>query len=443
MNARTLLVLTLILGLLVPTAAAAPLAGPCLPGLVYDPACDVDHDGDVDIFDIQTTASHWNQSGPWVSDNNHNHLGQTWTGDSVPLRIEGSYGPGEFSAPLILSNSHSVGDGLRVASVVNNALKVETAGRAVYVTTTNFDAMYVDHAGYDGLSICRTGSATGCTHSNNNNGFEIANAEDDGVHVVKAGGDGLFVCQTGTASGCTPDTGRNGLEVGNAQSDGVHITDAGDDAIQVGQGTNFPNYALYVPTPGTGDITLWPNTAVATGQWALYTPDNIEAGNVFASAQTLVAVVGGDQPLTPGEVVSAAGLAEAIPGGHNPLAQVRLATPEQANVVGVVHSRMALQPAPGKVGEEVLRSVDGPAQPGDYVAVTVLGAVQVKLQAGTTAQPGQRVTLGAHGAVRTLQTLKVQLADGAGTAEIAETAPTLGVVLQPAADGMVWVLVNP
>lgn len=46
------------------TPARAPR--PCAPGAVYDPACDVDHDGDVDIFDIQLAAGHWSQSGAWT-----------------------------------------------------------------------------------------------------------------------------------------------------------------------------------------------------------------------------------------------------------------------------------------------------------------------------------------------------------------------------------------
>ena len=55
-------------------AAASPaspaslrLAGPCTPGAAYDPACDVDHDGDVDVFDIQLAAGHWNQGGVFTS----------------------------------------------------------------------------------------------------------------------------------------------------------------------------------------------------------------------------------------------------------------------------------------------------------------------------------------------------------------------------------------
>ncbi len=49
-------------------AAAAPAAGPCVAGGVYNAACDVDHDGDVDILDVQLTAGHWNQSGTYTGD---------------------------------------------------------------------------------------------------------------------------------------------------------------------------------------------------------------------------------------------------------------------------------------------------------------------------------------------------------------------------------------
>ena len=38
MNTRRLLALTLIFGLLASTAAAAPLAGPCVPGAAYNAA---------------------------------------------------------------------------------------------------------------------------------------------------------------------------------------------------------------------------------------------------------------------------------------------------------------------------------------------------------------------------------------------------------------------
>ncbi|MBK6429277.1 hypothetical protein [Candidatus Amarolinea dominans] len=41
-------------------------AAPCAFGAAYDPACDVDQDGDIDVFDIQLTAGHWNQTGTWT-----------------------------------------------------------------------------------------------------------------------------------------------------------------------------------------------------------------------------------------------------------------------------------------------------------------------------------------------------------------------------------------
>lgn len=427
----TLFALTVsLLVLALTSAAAAPLAGPCMPGGSYDPACDVDQDSDVDIFDIQLAASHWNQTGTWVSDSNHDHLGQTWSGVNNPLTIGGSFGsPPDNIAPLVLNNSHVDGYGLKVTSADNGIVVSSSGNTGVLVSTATNSAFYASSAGFHGLAV--------------------QSVTQDGVNVVTAGDDGVYVGAAGTPGIQTASTAKNGFEVAGAQgfglyvgyanSDGVRITDAGDDGIQIGDGTNVPSYALFVTGPGTTGDTLLPNTSDANGQWALFTTDSIDAANVFASAQTLVAVVGGGQPLAPGDVVSAGGLAEAIPGSVVPLAQVRLASGEQANVVGVVHSRMAWTPLPGleKEGEFDLRSVDGPAKPGDYVAVTVLGAAQVRVQPGAVLQPGQRVTVGTGGTVRALQTRTL---DGM---EVSEGAATVGVVLQAADDGMAWVLVNP
>lgn len=48
-------------------AGSAPQLAACVPGAAYNPACDVDHDGDVDIYDIQLTAGHWGQTGTYLA----------------------------------------------------------------------------------------------------------------------------------------------------------------------------------------------------------------------------------------------------------------------------------------------------------------------------------------------------------------------------------------
>lgn len=89
-------------------------------------------------------------------------------------------------------------------------------------------------------------------------------------------------------------------------------------------------------------------------------------------------------------------------------------------------------------GKQDLRSVEGPARPGDYVAITVLGAARVKLQAGETVQPGQRLTTGQRGAARALQT---RIVDGM---VVSEGAATVGVALEVSQSdgGLIWALVN-
>ena len=225
-----------------------------------------------------------------------------------------------------------------------------------------------------------------------------------------------------------------GLYIGRADQDGVRIRSTGDDGIQIGDGSIAPAFGLYVPSPGTANTTLWPETANAIGEWALFTSDKISAANVTISDQTLVAVAAGD--LAAGDAVSAVGLADPLPNSLSHLAQVRVAD-GTSGVAGVVESRMELQPAPGKEGVMILHSVAGPAKAGDYVAITVLGAAQVKVQAGKAIQPGQRLTVGANGAVRALQTRTV---DGM---VVSEGAPTIGVALQEPKDGLIWVLVSP
>ena len=83
---RLALVMVLCVALAVPlTAAAGPdfsasaALQPCVAGPVYDPACDVNQDGIVDIVDIQLAAGHWNHAGVWTGGDFWSLLGNAGT----------------------------------------------------------------------------------------------------------------------------------------------------------------------------------------------------------------------------------------------------------------------------------------------------------------------------------------------------------------------------
>jgi hypothetical protein len=150
-------------------------------------------------------------------------------------------------------------------------------------------------------------------------------------------------------------------------SDGIRIYDTGDDSIQIGVPPDVANYGVYIPSPGVSTYGLWSNTANLAGEWALYTVDNIQAGNVLANAYSLVAKVSGTQALNAGDVVAVTGVAEAIPGATDVLPLVLRADALQySGVIGVVKSRMVYEVAPGKEaeGEMSMHSAEGAAQPG-------------------------------------------------------------------------------
>jgi hypothetical protein len=207
-------------------------------------------------------------------------------------------------------------------------------------------------------------------------------------------------------------------------ADGIRVMDTGDDGIQVGVPPDAPNYGVYIPSPGVTTYGLWPNTANASGEWALFTLDKIEAGNVVANAFSLVARVTGPDSLEVGDVVAVTGAGEALPGGHNPLPMVRRANEVTYNgVIGVVERRMIWAPAPSKE-EYSLQGADGPAQSGEYVSLIIYGVAEVKIAAGSGIIAGQRLTASdIEGRVRALQTRQV---DGM---TVTEGTPVIGIAL--------------
>lgn len=210
-------------------------------------------------------------------------------------------------------------------------------------------------------------------------------------------------------------------------SDGVRILDTGDDAIQIGSNPDIANYGVYIPSPGVSTYGLWSNTSNAAGEWALYSVDNVQAGNVFAQAYTLVSQVTGPDELNVGDLVAVAGAAAPLPGGTTAMPLVRLADSASYNgVIGVVSSRMLYEVAPGKEAEDEmsLHSAEGPAQPGEYVALTIYGIAEVNVDPAAQITAGQRLTASSlSGHARPLMSQEVN------GMMVTEGAPVIGVAL--------------
>ncbi len=218
-----------------------------------------------------------------------------------------------------------------------------------------------------------------------------------------------------------------GLEIPTtATTDGLRINGTADDGVQIGS-TEYPVYGLYIPSPGVPSYGLWSNTSAASGNYGLYTPDNIEVGVVTLSAQTVIAKVSGVDALRVGDVVAAGGVTDPVPGGTNRLALVQLAGRDATGVVGVVASRMEWRVAEGKEaeGEMVLMPADGPASDGDYVSLVVLGVADVRVERGASITKGERLTASnAAGSARALRT------ESLNGMVVSEGSPVVGVALE-------------
>lgn len=405
---------------------AAPLAGPCVAGAAYDPACDVNHDGVINVLDIQLAAGHWNQTGAWVSDNDHNHLGQTWTGSNNPLIIQGSFGAPNY-APLRLSNG--AGNGVVVSSAADDGVLVNAAGNpSNQLPSTTKNGFEV--AGAQG------------------NGLYVGRADGTGVYVQSAGARGVYVGSTGSSGVWVESAGASGVSVGSAGDDGIHIFNANDEGVYIG---TVGGDGMYVHSAFYSGLVI--NNAGNDGvfvrqatNWAGRFIGNVSvSGSCVGCLQANFALNAGDRALQPGDAVSIQAVTPASFDAATLLWQMTLAQPGQA-VVGVVAGRAELvaEESDAEEGDppmepgQHLAPREGAAQPGDYLTVVYSGPMQVRVAPGESAlAAGARVTAAANGAVRPLATRTV---DGM---VISEGAPVLGIALEPARDGLVWVLVNP
>ena len=366
-------------------AGATPLADPCTSTGGYDPACDANQDGQITVTDIQLTAGHWNQTGTWVSDNQHNHLGQTWTGSSNPLKLTGSYGTPEF-APLVLANTS--GYGLRVAAAASSGVFVNSAGTY---------GLHVNTATDDGLRVTSAGG----------NGVFVEDTDLNGIYVSESVLDGMFVLSAGNYGLRINESGLDGVAVISSGGDGVDVAAATDNGIEA-TGTNRAAYF-------DGDVEIINGTCI---------------GCTIAQ----LAVNTGDETLLPGHIVAVDGVTASPFDGLTMLLQVRRATPGSA-LLGVVSGRAEPYTSQEDKSYTLVHRAGQPAAPGDYLSVVIYGPVQVKV-AGR-AEIGQRLTVDKVSGVRAMRRVVV---DGV---TLDEGGSSLGMALNSAEDGLVWVLVNP
>jgi hypothetical protein len=126
-----------------PTAANCSLS----PVGAYDPTCDVDHDGDIDIVDIQLVAGRWNQTGSYVNafwslagnggtDPSTNYIGTT---DGQPLIVQpaGGYvgiGTTAPQAPLnVVGTTWFQGDSTPLPASAGQGIAVGFGGDQGYI----------------------------------------------------------------------------------------------------------------------------------------------------------------------------------------------------------------------------------------------------------------------------------------------------------------------
>ncbi len=248
-------------------AQEATDAGPCTPGASYDAACDANQDGVISVIDIQLTAGHFNQSGTYIGDNNHNHLGQTWTGANNPLTINGSFGATGW-APLVLSNSAVGGDGLQVQSA---------GGDGVQVTSATYAGVYVEASDGVGFQVNQAGTY----------GVSTSSTAYDGVRVRLAGENGVSAESTSAAhyGGLFYNTTSGG--VGLYARSGDLLT---DDLILGGNNASSDDGRLASqPNLVGSDLVLTSNDEA----WVILDNNDDEAGNfiIYNGAGTAVFTV--------------------------------------------------------------------------------------------------------------------------------------------------------
>ncbi len=231
-------------------APQGPEVAACLPGAGYTSGCDVDQDGDIDIFDIQLTAGRWGASGVYTA--GHTHWGETWTGAGV---VDG------------LRLVHTDVSGYRYGVTGTSA---STSGRGVYgyVSAASGETFgvqgqvaSVDGRGVFGLSTASSGAASGVYG-------ESGSTSGRGVYGEATASSGFAL----GVSGLSASTGGRGVygyaSAASGQAFGVHgRSDSTEGRGVFGWATadSGPAYGMVGQSNSSSGVGVQGHAASATG----------------------------------------------------------------------------------------------------------------------------------------------------------------------------------
>jgi hypothetical protein len=188
--------------------------------------------------------------------NDHDHLGQTWTGSDNSLVISGTFGAPDYAA-LVLGNTHASGDGLRVGSAGWDGVNVGSAGDdGVYVYSAGDDGVNVGYASDDGVRVHRAGNPSTATDSDYHNGFEVAGAEGYGLYIGRSDQSAVMVNDANTNGFFVDTAGNFGLYVRSAGYDGVRVMSAGWNGVHATSASNW-NYGGHFENSAAGGGGLY------------------------------------------------------------------------------------------------------------------------------------------------------------------------------------------
>lgn len=240
-------------------APESPEVGVCLPGAGYTSGCDVDQDGDIDIFDVQLTAGRWNSSGVYTS--GHTHWGETWTGavGATGLRLEHTAASG-FTYGVYGQSASS--DGIGLAGRTTAA----SGGMGMYGRSDG-----VGGNGVYGAAVTASGINYGVHGYSNSSGgyagfFEGAGADALYVQNYATGRAIQATASNDTAIWGKSDSGLAGVDGWNAGPSGRGVSGYASAA----SGVTYGVYGEAASNTGTGVYGLASaNSGLTTGVYGV------------------------------------------------------------------------------------------------------------------------------------------------------------------------------